>query len=356
VYVFGQLLLMVVAYYAILHLSKGRAAASSSLDAIAFVLTYLAVVVMGFVTLRAIYIAPDLVPRTPCAPAELRGAFEKIRGTVVAQAHTFEGPDGQPCVAALRSDYTLAGQNRWVPFVLEVDGEEFRVAPTEPEAVIKVASARTWKHVAVRPRSFARGAWAAELVDEGRLDWICVRPGDFVELRGSLHWAVAPLRTEAPPAVHLAAEGPSVSSPYRMAPALVIDFWRRVGQSPDSTHTFEYYDLGIEVIHPLHDLAWRRREIIRNATLVCRGAAGVAVFAWISFAFEQLGLLAPMPWLLFALAVALLMPAYGAYVASTLPIARTDPTPPPWQRDTPISNASSLRSEASAVRRDPDAP
>jgi hypothetical protein len=332
-YVFGQLLLMVAAYYTISHLSEARAVARSSLDGVALVLSYLAVVVMGFVTLRAVYVLRGLELRRPCAPAELRGSFDMIRGIVVARADTFDGPDGRPCVAALRSDYALAGQNRWIPFSLAVDGEEFRVEPTEPEAVITVASARTWKHVAVRPRSFERGAWAPELVDEARHDWVCLRPGDFVELRGSLHWGVAPLSADESRGVTAAVDEPSATSPYRTAHAPVIDLRRRVGQSPDSTHTFEYYALTIEVMHPQHDLAWRKREVVRKATLVCQLAAGIAVLSWISFAFEQLGLLAPMPWLLFTLAVVLLMPVYGAYVASTLPIARTDPTPPPWQRE-----------------------
>jgi len=252
----AQLLLMVVAYYAILHLSKGRAAASSSLDAIAFVLTYLAVVVMGFVTLRAIYILPDFVPRTPCAPAELRGAFEKIRGTVVARAQ-FEGPDGRPCVAAVRTYYPLAEQSRWVPFVLEVDGEEFRVEPTEPEAVIKEASATTWKAIAARPRSFARGAWAPELVDETRLDWVCVRPGDFVELTGALHWAVAPSRTDAS-AFRLATDGQSATSPYRTAHEAVIDLRRVVDATEGSSMSLEPLGLGHRSPLAVSASRWRR--------------------------------------------------------------------------------------------------
>ncbi len=87
------------------------------------------------------------------------------------------------------------------------------------------------------------------------------------------------------------------------------------------------------MIHPIHDLAWRKREKTRTAFLACRFAAGIAAFSRISFAFEQLGMLMPVPWLLPAPAAVLPMPVYAAYVGSTLPIVRTDPAPPPRQRE-----------------------
>lgn len=242
-------------------------------------------------------------------------------------------------VSAVRLDNQFARQNRWAPFSLDVDGEMIRVKAAEPIDVIARAFAKTWTHAAARPRSFGGSAWAPDLVDERRPDWVIVRPGDYIEIQSSgLRWIVGPSEERDSAGAHVSDESAPGCSPYRSsAPEFVIEVGATDSEGRET--------LAFEVIHPLHDLAWRRRQVIRNATLVCRCAAGIATFSWISFAFEQLGLLAPMPWLLFALAVVLLMAVYAAHVASTQPIARTDPRPPPWQRDIPGSDARPPRAE-----------
>jgi hypothetical protein len=320
-YVLGQLLLMVASYLALTYLGRRIGDERSSLDELAFAVTYVAIAMIGGVLLRAAYVARGMERRAPYRPDGI-SYMPCIRGTVVASADSFVGPDGRPCVAAVRVDGQYAHQSRWVPFSLDVDGEEVKVAPAEPGDKAARLYATSWVYTALRPRSFGGGAWAASLVDEQRLDWICVRPGDYVEIQSmGMRWIVGPSHARR---AQGSTDSPG-SSPFRSAPHLVVGI--------TATDSEGFLPLVFEVIHPRHDLEWRVRQVVRDAILASRGAAFIAVFSWIPFAFQQLGPFAPMPWLLFVLAVVLLIPVYAAHIASTLPIVTTDPTPPPWQRE-----------------------
>lgn len=318
-FLIAQLVLMVVLYVGKVLLTDYV----TRLGDIALGFTYAAMVLISATALFAVYMVRGLVPRPPYRPRDDR-SLPGIRGTVVASTGSFEGPDGRPCVAAIRVDRTLAEQNRWIPFSLDVEGEEVCVQPADLDASIRRAHGKSWKHTAARPRYFAGGAWAPGLVDETRLDWICVRPGDYLEItRGRLRWIVGPPSEDGSDSVATATTRSTTTSPYRTASAMVIE----VANDEESP------DLDIEVVHPRHDLTWRRRRVLRYASLVWRAAAGTAVFAWFAFSVEQLGLFALMPWLLATLAAVVLMPVYGAYAAGSEPLTACDPTPPPWQRE-----------------------
>jgi hypothetical protein len=308
-FVIGQVLLMVVTYLPVFALSD----LVSDRGDLALQFTWAALVVMGataFITTYLVHVADDRRPHR----LEDAASICELRGIVAADTDTFEGPDGRPCVAAIRVDPSLGSQNRWIPFTLEVAGEEVRVRPDDADTIIARSSATSWTRVAARPRSFGRGAWAPQLVDETRFDWVCVRPGDYVQMRdGDLRWGLELARDETS----------SEADTATQTRTLIL----QAGESS------EWRGPAFEIIHPRHDLAWRKRQMIRTAVFVCRSAVGIALLWWMLFAFEGADLLAPLPWLLFALAVTVVIPVFAAYAAAWHRLSPWDASPPSWCRD-----------------------
>lgn len=192
-------------------------------------------------------------------------------GRVVVHEAVLEGPDGRPCVAALRVLEKLAHENQWCAFVVETPQQ--RVLVNGPrEGPLRVVGG-SWRIEAARPRWFGGGAIAPLVAAGERLDWVVVRPGDTVRIEASFH-GEHPLSNELPEILRakLGEREPPSQSPYRpLAPFFEVRVGRRsVGLTDDGGPGAP---ITVDVISA-STVAWDRRARVQESVTSILGLLG----------------------------------------------------------------------------------
>lgn len=238
----------------------------------------------------------------------------EICGTVEAAEEPFRGPDGRPCVAALRLGRDGGEHSRWTPFwvATERDRVLVKVAPD----TLRDMKRASWRHVAIRPRWFSGGAWAPNLAPDERLDWVCVRVGDLVRIWCvGMHWTngVEPITDDAAPV-----EG----SPYRgEARNLEVELSLRRNEGDSA---------GVEVAHATMGHAWWRRSVLRLAAIVTATLLGCSSWYWADYASAVLGPFDAVSLTLQLLGAAMFLLPIAAWFSRGFVRAWSSNAPPPW--------------------------
>jgi hypothetical protein len=283
----------------------------------ALVITWLTLSGAASAFIIARYLASELSPERPgvARDADVCDVWKgTICGTAVPAEQPFRGPDGRPCLAALRIGKRGAEQNRWSPFWVATGRDRVLLRITTP--TLRNLGATSWRRVALRPRWFSRGAWAPELAAGERLDWACVREGDLVRVTCvGMVWAngVEPVADEA-----VASDG----SPYRDAGRDFEVELRLRGEEHD-------YAV-VEIVHPTMDVVWRRGDLLRIASIIAAILVGCMLWCWASYVSVTLGTLHPLRIALMVVGTALFLVPIGAWVSRGYLHAWSSDAPPPW--------------------------
>jgi hypothetical protein len=185
-----------------------------------------------------------------------------IRGRVEGLTAALDGPDGRgPCIAALRWNERLRGQSRWAPFVVDLGGDRIVVDLLYPTAVRELRPS-SWAHIAAWPRWFGTHAWRPDL--SPRLDWVCLRDGDLVEIRFD------DVDLPSKPTVALRGTVPSRVEEMAAERGLPI-FWLRA----HDTVSFE-----LEILAPNYSVEWKQRSLRFAFAVWCVLAIGGCSLAW----------------------------------------------------------------------------
>lgn len=185
-----------------------------------------------------------------------------ICGRVEGLMSAIEGPDGcGPCIAAFRIDGRLLGQSRWQPFVVDIDGERSIVDLKYPDAV-RVLRVSSWAHIAAWPRWFGGHAWRPDLPP--RLDWVCLRDGDLVEIHCP--------DVEVPSVANVGVRG-VVATPVEQAAV-------ERGLSIVRLRAHDTVFFQLEILAPEYGVEWKRRSLRFAFAFWCVLAVGGCIFAW----------------------------------------------------------------------------
>jgi hypothetical protein len=190
-------------------------------------------------------------------------------GKVVAHEALLEGPDGRPCVAALRVLEEFRHQNRWCAFVVETPRQHVLVNVFQ-EGLCEIES-RSWRIEARRPRWFWGAAFASHVAPGEGLDWIVVRPGDTVRIEAGFCGDVR-LSSERPlvPGDDAAEGGKPTQSPYRPLGAIAeVNLRKRDGGDGGGSAPILVEVVSASTTH------WNRRARVQANLIGIAGVLGV---------------------------------------------------------------------------------
>jgi hypothetical protein len=233
----------------------------------------------------------------------------EICGTVEAAEEPFRGPDGRPCVAALHGRHS-----RWTPLWV-VAGRD-RILVKVAVDTLRCMRWESWRYEVVRPRWFGGGAFAPELAPGERLDWVCIRVGDFVRISCvGMNWAGG-----VEPSTDDVAE--TEAAPYRVE-------GRDLEVELDLRKSEDDY-AAVEIAHPTMGHAWWRRRVLRTATIAAATLLGITSWVWADYASSSLGWSHALPLVLLLVGAAMFVVPLAAWISLGLVHAWSSDSPPPW--------------------------